>query len=114
MARPAIAVPTSRAAEHASARLELLETLIGASEVGQCAHLAADCLKHHTGSRNGIFALLEPYTGQLRGTAGAGGTNAQLSRLDVDREAEAHPLAFGLVRDGPIVFQNGRSRAAAA
>jgi signal transduction histidine kinase len=114
MARPAIAAPTSRAAEHASARLELVETLIGASEVGQCAQLAMDWLAHRAGARIAICALLDPDTGQLRGTAGAGVTSAQLSRLSVDREAEAHPLAFALLRDGPILFENGRAPAAAA
>ena len=115
MSRPAIVAPASRGAEqNASARLELLESLIASGEVSECAQLAVDWLSQHAGARSAICALLDTETGQLRGTAGAGVTAAQLSRLAVDKDAEAHPLAFALLRDGPIVFQNGRSRGAAA
>ena len=115
MARPAIVPPTARAGEqNAVARLELLETLVASGEVGECAQLAVEWLAHHAGARSAVCALIDPDSGQLRGTAGVGVTSAQLSRLAVDRDADAHPLAFALLRDGPIVFGNGRARTASA
>jgi signal transduction histidine kinase len=98
---------------NAAARLELAEFLLGSEHVGECAQRAAEWLSRHAGARTAVCALLDPESGELRGTAGCGVSPAQLQRLAVSRDAEAHPIAFALAQDKPIIFENGRARRAA-
>src|SRR5947209_8986832 len=98
---------------NAAARLELAEFLLGSDHVGECAQRSAEWLSRHAGARTAVCALLDAESGELRGTAGYGVTPAQLQRLAVNRDAEDHPIAFALLQEKPIVFENGRARRAA-
>jgi signal transduction histidine kinase len=98
---------------NAVARLELAEFLLGSEQIGECAQRAIDWLSRHAGARTAVCALLDPESGELRGTAGCGVSASQLQRLAVSRDAEAHPIAFALAQEKPIVFENGRARRAA-
>ncbi len=114
MARPA---PTSRPQRspepNAVARLALAEQLIASDDAAESAQRAVDWLARHASAKAAVCALLDPDTDELRALAGFGVTAAQLKRLSVHRDEEAHPVAFALSRPAPIVFRNGKARAAA-
>ena len=115
MARPASTSATPRPPESgALARLALAEHLVSSDDAVECAQRAVDWLAQHAGAKAAICALLDAETDELRALAGAGVTPAQLKRLAVHRDEEAHPMAFALSRSAPIVFENGKARAAAA
>ena len=114
MARPAPSSAAQRPVESSAlARLALAEQLIASDDSTECAQRAVDWLAQHAGAKAVVCALLDPETHELRPLAGSGVTPAQLKRLTVHRDEEAHPIAFALSRSAPIVFDNGKARAAA-
>jgi signal transduction histidine kinase len=113
VARPATSSAAPRAAElGALGRLALAEQLIASDDPVDCAQRSVDWLAQHAGAKAAICALLDPDTEELRALAGCGVTQGQLKRLAVHRGEEAHPFAFALSRSAPVVFENGRARAA--
>jgi signal transduction histidine kinase len=114
VARLASTSAAARPAESSAvARLALAEHLIASDDATECAQRAVDWLARHAGAKAAMCALLDPETDELRPLAGSGVTPAQLKRLAVHRDEETHPIAFALSRSAPIVFQNGKARAAA-
>jgi signal transduction histidine kinase/PAS domain-containing protein len=114
VARPASSSAALRPAESSAvARLALAEQFIASDDATECAQRAVDWLAQNAGAKAAVCALLDPETDELRPLAGSGVTPAQLKRLAVHRNEEAHPIAFALSRSAPIVFQNGKARAAA-
>ena len=114
MARPASSSAAPRAAESsAPARLALAEYLIASDDAAECAQRAVDWLAQHAGAKAAVCALLDPDTDELRPLAGCGVSAAQLKRLAVHRDQDEHPFSSALSRSAPIVFQNGKARAAA-
>ncbi|HWE24671.1 MAG TPA: ATP-binding protein [Myxococcales bacterium] len=114
MARPASSSAALRPAESGVlARLSLAEHLIASDDAFECAQQAMDWLAEYAGAKSAVCALLDPETEELRALAGSGVTTAQLKRLAVHRDEQAHPMAFALSRSAPIVFENGKMRGAA-
>jgi PAS domain-containing protein len=114
VARPAPTSPGPRPPESgAHARLALAEHLIASDDASDCAQRAVDWLSQHAGATAAVCAMLDPETDELRALAGSGVTAQQLRRLAVHRDEDGHPMAFPLSRSAPIVFENGKARAAA-
>ena len=114
MARPAPTSAAPRPPESAAlARLALAEHLIASDDAAECAQRAVDWLARYAGAKAAVCALLDPDTDELRALAGSGVTAQQLKRLAVHRDEEGHPMAFALSRSAPILFENGKARAAA-
>jgi signal transduction histidine kinase len=114
VARPAPTSAAPRPPESgAHARLALAEHLIASDDAAECAQRAVDWLSQHAGAKAAVCALLDPETDELRALAGSGVTAQQLKRLAVHRDEDGHPMAFALSRSAPIVFENGKARAAA-
>jgi signal transduction histidine kinase len=112
--RPASSSAPLRPAESgALARLALAEHLIASDDPVECAQRSVDWLARHAGAKAAICALLDQDTEELRPLAGCGVTQAQLKRFAVHRDEDGHPMAVALSRSAPIVFENGRTRAAA-
>ena len=112
MARPAPSASAARTAEDTgAARLALAEFLLASDDVVECAQRAVDWLSEHASARSAVCALLDGETEELRALAGSGVSPAQLRRLVVHRDQQAHPVAFALSRESPIVFESGKARA---
>src|SRR5438552_8343143 len=111
MARPAPAPAAARPSEsNALARLALAEILLASDDPVECAQRSVDWLARHAGAKRAVCALLDPESDELRALAGMGVTAAQMKRLSVHRDEEAHPVALALSRSAPIVFGDGQAR----
>ena len=111
MARPAPAPAAARPSEsNALARLALAEILLASDDPVECAQRSVDWLARHAGAKRAVCAMLDPESDELRALAGMGVTAAQMKRLSVHRDEEAHPVALALSRSAPIVFGDGQAR----
>jgi PAS domain S-box-containing protein len=98
----------------AAARLELLESLLVATDAAQCAQRTLGWLQRHAGLRWGICLAAhggdEP---RLVPVGSAGLARQRLERYSVDLALADHPLTRALLAAGPVLLSPNGSRTAA-
>ena len=96
-----------------TARLELLETLLVASDPAQCAQRALGWLQRRAGVRRGV--CLAAYAGEglrLVPVASLGVATDRIEQFSVDLELGDHPLTRALLASAPVVISANGTRPA--
>ena len=95
---------TARAAE-SSAKLALLERLLGVMDVAECIDGALAWLTAHTGATQAICALANQDTGLLTGVAGRQVAPPQVEAIAVALDDTTHPLVRAMQLPQPTLLE---------
>jgi signal transduction histidine kinase len=97
-----------------AARLELLESLLVASDPAQCAQRALGWLQRRAGVRRGVCLAAHPGDGpRLVPVASLGVLLDRIETYSVDLELRDHPLTRALLAAEPVVIPSNGHRAPA-
>jgi PAS domain S-box-containing protein len=104
--------PARRAAPPgATARLELLEALLLASDPAQCAQRALSWMQRRAGVQRGLCLASQAGEGpRLIPVASLGVAVTVAARFSVDLEVADHPLTRALLAAGPVLIPTNGSR----
>jgi len=102
----AVPLQAARLAD-ASAKLELLEHLLGVRDVGDCIDRALAWLVARTPVTQAMCALADPDGGQLRGAGGHGVAAGQVEALAIALDDTTHPLIRAMAATEPRLLGRG-------
>jgi signal transduction histidine kinase len=95
---------TARAAD-STAKLALLERLLGVMDVVECVEATLAWLASQTGADQAICALADSDTGLIHGIAGHHVTASQIGSVYAALDAATHPLVRAMQSPEPIVLE---------
>jgi PAS domain S-box-containing protein len=100
----AASLRTARAVE-SSAKLALLERLLGVMDVAECIDGTLTWLATHTGASQAICALANEDTGLLTGVAGRQVAAPQVEALSIPLDDTTHPLVRAMQSSEPTLLE---------
>jgi PAS domain S-box-containing protein len=102
---PRVAVLAGRRAKPTTdAKLALVQFLLGADDLVECARRSLNWLTEHTPVSQAVCAAVDPDFARLVGVAGRGVPATAVMRFAVDLQAGDHPLVAALVDGQPVAF----------